>query len=104
MESNSALDFLDLIFNLFVFSDSNGELADLVKSVTHKLGDLLHEGFRGQKDIEWLSPLLDKLFILVKLLGSFGINAADIEFLGLVTVNGSSDKTDLLLHLDTNRR
>jgi len=95
LESDGRLDFLKLFFNLFVFTDSDGELADLVEGVTHKLGDLLHQGFGGQKDIERLSPLLDQLLILVELLGTIDIDATNIDLLGLVTVDGSTDKTDL---------
>ena len=95
LESDSGLDFLDLIFDLFVFTDGDGELTNLVQGVTHKLGDLLHEGFRSDQDIERLGPLLDELFILVELLSTFGIDATNIDLLGLVTVDGSTDETDL---------
>jgi hypothetical protein len=95
LESNGGLDFLNLIFDLFVFTDGNGEFADLVKGVTHKLGDLLHQGFRSKKDIERLSPLLDELLVLVEFLGTFDIDATNIDLLGLVTMDGSSDKANL---------
>ena len=95
LESDGGLDFLNLFFDLFVFTDGDGELADLVEGVTHKLGDLLHQGFGGEEDIERLSPLLDQFLILVEFLGTFDIDAADIDLLGLVTVDGGTDEADL---------
>ena len=95
LESDGGLDFLELFFNLFVFTDGDGEFADLVEGVTHQLGDLLHQGFGSEEDIEGLGPLLDELLVLVEFLGTFDIDATNIDLLGLVTVDGSTDKTDL---------
>jgi len=95
LESDGGFNFLELFFDLFVFTDSDGELADLVEGVTHKLGDLLHQGFGGEEDIERLSPLLDQFLILVELLGTIDIDATNIDLLGLVAMDGSTDKTDL---------
>jgi len=88
-------------FDLFVFADGNGEFADLVQGVPHRLGDLLYQGFRSKKGIRRLSPLLDELLVLVEFFGIFDINATDISLLNLVTVNSSCDKTNFSVGVRT---
>lgn len=96
LELDGGSKFLDLISNLFVFTDGNGELTDLVQDVTEKSGDLLHEGFRSDKDIERLGPLLDGLLILVELLGGINIDATNTSSLSLVTMDGGTNQTNLI--------
>ena len=95
LELDSALEFLNFILNLFVFSNSDGELADLGQNVTEQLGDLLHQRFGGDQDIVGLAPLLDELLILVELLQTFDIDVTNSELLGLFTVDSSTEDTDL---------
>jgi len=95
LELNGALEFLNFIFDFFVFSNGDRELADLGQDITEQLGDLLHQRFRSDQDVVGLAPLLNELLILVELLQTFDINVTNTELLGLFTMDSSSEDTNL---------
>mmetsp|Transcript_74119 Transcript_74119/g.103035 ORF Transcript_74119/g.103035 Transcript_74119/m.103035 type:complete len:236 (+) Transcript_74119:341-1048(+) len=94
LELDGGLQFLNLLSGGFVLSQSSGEFTDLRQSVTEQLGDLLHEGFGSNKHVIRLGPLLDELLVLVELLQTINIDAADLALLGLLAMGSGTDQTN----------
>jgi hypothetical protein len=95
LEFDGSFDFLNFILDFFVFTDRNGEFANFIQCVSEQFGNLLHQRFRSDQNIEWLGPLLDELLVLVEFLETIDIEVTNVAFFGLVAMDSGTDKTDL---------
>ena len=95
LELDGMLDFINLISELFSFSQCDGELSELDQDVAQKFGNLLGDGVGGEKDVVLLAPFLYFCLIFVESFQSIDINVGDVIGSGFFNVSGISQNANL---------
>ena len=95
LELDGLLDVVDLVGHRVVVGEETRELAGLVQARAQDTWDLLDERLRCQKCIERGGELLDKLFVLVKLLQVLDRLVRNAFLLANINVLGIGNDADL---------
>lgn len=86
LELDGALDFGDLVVEVFSVGDGSRELAGLGQTRTKETGDLLDESVGGNEGIVLAGELFDEFLVLVELLEIVGRHGVNAEMFGPINV------------------
>ena len=98
-ESDGAVELVDLVLDVLVLADGDGQLADGGDVPTDELGDVPGKGVRHHQHVVLTGPLLDQLGLVVELLELIKVDRIDVDLLGLLDVGHGSDEADFQLAL-----
>jgi len=99
LESDGALELVDLGVHVIVVSDKEGEFTGLVKSRTQETGNLTNNSLRGEEGVVLGSKLLNQLLVLVQLLQIVDRQKVDSDLLSLIAVELISEDANLVQRL-----